>query len=725
MNDQIEDIKPSTIDPKALASLITELNIARRNCRAYPKGHPVVEASLRKVLVVYDRLLKEQREIVLGVTGDALMSEGAFLEKSNIVFKDFARVLFERGIGAFVFSSGLTIEELSNLTIILGLKREEILRHGGIEAVWAKSGIKSLSIRPIRYDMFDATDEDSISKDHPSPSPDGLWERFAKRITLGGNENTSENVVERDLDPEVLASMLNQQFDKGLTDETVYSAAITDFMRSGDGRDAAAPRPDMPYEKLAAFVSNLNPELRRQFLNNSFKISSITSHTTAEGIVNSLSAEAVIETLEDINQSRLSVPPVIMGLLQRLARHSAPGLHDADYGISGVDELTSKMKSIFREHASEEFTPDDYQQRLNYFIATDQIQKQETEDVAGLLETLDNRNIENRVGEILINLVRDGGETPEEREMLLQNLSDMFEFNLETGNYVQLLKMLDQVTDGTFPPEIQYRLKDEYARREFLDEILNGLTVWGKPRYGDIRQLIHKIGGPFIETVLDRLAEEKNMSVRRFFIDCLISMGPVTRVPIANRLYDTRWYFLRNLLIILSAQNDPSVVTLIRPLLNQADSRLRHEVLKILIQFNDIQAEKQILHDLDSQEREKLMAAIQLCERCQSPHISKKLIGLLTHGSLNQSEYEIKSAIVRSLAEIGRVEALPELAKILGSRSLLHSKLLANLKMDILNSLVHYPLNAAKPVLEHLSSGSSEISNKAREILRSISGKPS
>jgi hypothetical protein len=218
------------------------------------------------------------------------------------------------------------------------------------------------------------------------------------------------------------------------------------------------------------------------------------------------------------------------------------------------------MKTIFQEHATEEFVPDDYQNKLNYIISADKISSLHMEDATDLMKTIENRSIENSVGQILMNFIREGVDTPEERELLLQNLADMFGFYLETGDYGQLHSMVDQLTDDTFPVEIRYRLRDEYGRREYIEEILDGLSIWGKPRYGDIRSLIHKFGGQFVEAILDRLSEEKNMSIRRFYIDCLIEMGPVTRAPIVNRLYDKRWYFLRNLLIILTAQNDPEVV---------------------------------------------------------------------------------------------------------------------------------------------------------------------
>ncbi len=382
------------------------------------------------------------------------------------------------------------------------------------------------------------------------------------------------------------------------------------------------------------------------------------------------------------------------------------------------------MRTILREHASEEFVPDDYQKKLNLIIAADQIPRLNMEEVTELLSTLENRSIESTIGQILMNSIRDGVETLEERDMLLQNLSDMFVFFLQTGNYSQLHKIIDNLNDGTFPVEIQYRLRDEYGRREFLEEILDGLTIWGKPRYNDIRSLIHKIGDPFIEAILDRLSEEKNMSLRRFYMDCLIEMGSVTRVPIINRLYDTRWYFLRNLLIILSAQNDHSVIPLIQPLLRSEDPRLRHEALKTLVHFHDPHAERQVLDDLDSLDQELQMCAIQLAERCTAPVIAARLITMLSQGGFSQIDCERKNAIVHALGEIGRAEILPELAKILSSRSLLHSRQLTKLKADIIRSLPKYPPNVSRPVLEHIANNSGEIARLAAETLRTISGKP-
>lgn len=716
-----DDIQANKTDTASLANFITELNIARRNSGAYPTGHPVIVSSLAKVLRMYEKLLKARSELVLGVTSESLMVDGAVLDKSNLVYRNFSRALFERGIGVLVFYGGLTVEELNNFTSVLGLKREHILQNGGIEEIWAKTGIAAIAIRPVRYDLFKTSDKSSISGTDTMPTQEeGLWDRFAREITAGGQLHEESGDIF--LDPEALAEILNQQFDSGIH-ETAVRKAISAFLESADADTGSLTADsDQPYQKLATFVSALAPELRKQFLDSSFGDKSHSNLSAAQHILTKLSDTTILETLEDISNNRLSVSPVVFGLLQRLGQN-VDSSHHSTSDTTEENDLSQKMKTIFREHASEEFVPDDYQNKLNRIMVADRIPRDRMEEVSDLLKSLESKHIENSIGRVLMNLIREGIDSPEERDLLLQNLSDMFGFYLQTGDYDQLHVMIDQISDGTFPVEIQNWLHEEYGRSEFLEEILNGLTIWGKPRYEDIRSLIHKIGGPFIETLLDRLSEENSMSLRRFYMDCLIKMGPQTLEPIANRLNDSRWYFLRNLLIILFSQNDPSVISLIRPLLRSEDPRLRHEVLKTLLHFRDAHAEKLVIGNLGSSQLELQLAAIHLAEQSKAPAIADKLAEMLSQGGLSQAMCDKKRAIVHSLGEIGRPETLPQLAKILSSRSLFYSRQLTKLKKDIIHSLPKYPAHVSRPVLERIAAGSDDIARYAGELLKTIPGK--
>jgi HEAT repeat protein len=709
------DIQNSDIDIKVLASLIIELNISRRNFKSYPKGHPILEGAFQKVISLYNKLLETHHEISIGVAKDALLFGSAVLEKNNLVYRDFARVLFEHGIGVLTLKRGLTTKELENFNVILGLKRDEINRYGGIDNLWEKGQIHSLAITSIRYDLFRAAG--SGPEDEAPTATEGIWERFTRALLAGSTHQQNNG----EIDPEVLAFMLNSKFEQAAEDhqDTSDIRKISDVMRQESSRMSPGARV-MPYNKLAVFVSKLNPNLRRQFLNSTFDIHKPDGNPVAEDIIKGMSADAVLETLEDLNRHQSDVPPVIMSLLQKLSIHAAN--HPSGNLMEQMDEndIHEKMRTVFREHASEEFIPDDYQRKLNTLISENQIPPLVLSDVNELLGTVEGKMVENRISDIIMNLVTEGGETLEEREFFLQNLSDLFGYFLQTGDYGQLVKMIDRTTDSTFPIELQYHLRENYARREYLDEILNGLTIWGKPRYNDINLLITKIRSPFIEALLDKLATEENMSLRRFMMDRLIEMGPMTRVPISIRLNDDRWYVLRNLLIILRAHSDKSIISLIRPLAQHGNIRVRHEALSTLVMLHDAVSEKQLLRDLDSEDRETQFAAVSLSEKSRLPDIHKKLLALLSKGGLTQMEYELKSSVVKALGELRRSESLPEFAKILASSSLFNNKTLSRLKIDIVRALEFYPLQTVSPLLERLCSGKDDVARQAQESLKNM-----
>jgi HEAT repeat protein len=258
-----------------------------------------------------------------------------------------------------------------------------------------------------------------------------------------------------------------------------------------------------------------------------------------------------------------------------------------------------------------------------------------------------------------------------------------------------------------------------------MEEILNGLTTWGKSRFDDIRMLIETIGHSFIEPLLDSLASEENMSLRRFMMDRLLEFGPAAKEPILARLDDQRWYYLRNLLIMLRSLDDPEIITHIRPLVMNKNAKVRQDALRTLLSYNDPIAEHQILRDLEHNDKEIRLAAIVMAEKSHSIDVFKKLLGIVTKSGLSALDMELKITAIQSLKEIGREEALPELLKILGSINLIRAKALSRLKLDIVRSLEGYPPKSALPILEKIARGNDELARQAEGSLRVVRMKSS
>ena len=208
--------------------------------------------------------------------------------------------------------------------------------------------------------------------------------------------------------------------------------------------------------------------------------------------------------------------------------------------------------------------------------------------------------------------------------------------------------------DGVSPDGVSSHpnLFKVFADPGFITEILNGVEIWGKNKFPEIKELICKIGRPFLETMLDRLAEEPSLTIRRFLLETLSAMGPQVKELIMRRIYDKRWYFIRNLIVILRSSGDLALLPLIRNLRRHEHPRVREEVLKTLFFFKDPEAERFLLDDLQSTDLENRRNAVQIAEMSGSPIAFRRLLEILDNSPLSGADGELKLTAVRTLGKL-------------------------------------------------------------------------
>lgn len=723
----IQNMTVSIDQEKALSLLITDLHLIRRHWIAYPPGHPVVQNGLQKIQQSFQQLLTIQPQVTIGVTRDGLLLGEDYLDKASPNCRAMATALFERGIGALVICQQPSLDELQALLRILALKREEILASGGIEAVWQQTGSSAIELRGIRYDRFSGTEELKLTGDDADSG--SLWQRFVQllmqgQVGLAGQEHTGETR------PEVLAATLNALFTQrmgvgsGLAFNQIRDALSTmQAIVNAKGTVAPDTASDVsPYPAtgdqagLAAFVAALDPALRRQILDGFCEIGSGDA-TAMESFFRHLGPGLLQETYATAEQFT-TAPELLKGILRKLV----PQMTTSYETSSEEEEIRDKVRVLLQEHRQETYIPDDYLDGLQDLLSGTPLRQLAPAILQEELETLAVSAIECRASEIILQLVVTDPEG-EDLEQLIHNLSDMCGYFLELGDYAQVLRILSQAASPQVPQQLRLALRDAFSRREFLDEILSGLTIWGKPKYEQVGLLIQVIGRPFLDPLLDRLAEEETMSLRRFMMDRVLAFGEAARPALLERLADSRWYVLRNIIVMLRTLAPGQETDRLRPLLKHANAKVRQEVLKSLLLGGDPIAQRQVMRDLDSADRETQLAALSLVDRSSPPEMTAKLVQLLSTGGYSPVEYELKAACVQALAETGRPEALPELTKVLGSRSLLAFKTLNRLKADIVRSLDRYPSQAALPLLERLAKGSDELASLASEQLKLVRSK--
>lgn len=739
----IDDLTAPLLLAKAIVAVAGDLNIARRNWNAYPSGHPLVESSIQKLLSSFQHLCETGDGVQLGITREGLLLGEEYVEKNNQICRNVAVAFSERGVGALVIARLPDREEIVALLGLLALKREEIFAQGGIEKLWHDAGILSLEIHAIRYDRFSGTEEKQLAHENPEDEESGsLWERFVLQITKGEIEAGSIDLA-GNIRPEQLAANLNAHFARrmggsnGFSGTTLKGATailqqviahslgaghgdgggggIEGVNKDGDWSDLNEKSIRVASD-LASFIRALDPILRRQILNGFFETGEADEESASE--LFRYLGPAVLQESYATAEEYAAAPQ----LLQQILKKMLPHLVDNYETTATDDEIRDKMQTLLQEHQRETYMPDVYIQGLLDSMKSEVSGPLDKAELAGLLDSLQPQSINSRGSEIILQLVI-ADPTGEAAQELIKNLSDMCGYFLELGDYEQVLKILSQAADPRLPEVLRRSMRDAFCRRDFLDEILSGLTVWGKPKYDQVTLLIQVLGRVFIEPLLDRMAEEENMSLRRFMMDRVQSFGEAARPHLLARLSDSRWYVLRNIIVMLRMFGVAQESDQIRPLLRHANQKVRVEALKLLIQAGDPVAQRQVLRDLDSADRETQLIAINIADRNSPPEMERKLLALVTGGGYTAVECELKSAAIQALGEIGRPEILPELVKLLASRSLLAFKALNRLKIDIIRSLEHYPAKIVMPLLEKIADGSDEVARQAAETLRTVRGK--
>jgi hypothetical protein len=722
------------LDTKILSNFIVELNIALRLVTSYPKNHPVITTSIQKVLRLLEELLEFREEIAIGVARDTLMAGFAVLDPKNPVYRNLAKVLFDHDIAAITFKRNTTSEELLNFSGLMFRKREDIRDSGGIEKVAAEAGISNIRVKKVNYSYFRTTEEDRIAPvagDAGRKNESALWENFVHGLLDGTVDPNGVHTAFADaLEPGVLADMMNKLDYRSAIKMESYLETIASFVGELDQGESDAGFHNDLIEKFSSFVSRLNPELRRQFLNGTFTCLE-PRQKLAEEILDRFSDDVVLDVLEDINSRMTYAPPLMVSLLQRLSKDSASAgsgrtssnpMNEKDY-----DQLGEKLRIIFREEERDEFVPEEYQKTLRAITSSDGISIPELEDIEELRRTLLSHSVETQICRIILEIMR---EPPEEclPEALERNLLDLVDYLLEMGDFSFLARIYGQLavagsgTDG-ISRQVSPGLLETFAGGEFVEKVLNGLGSWEKSKHPEIRDLIRLIGSPFIEPLLERLAEEQNMSLRRSYIDCLMDQGDSIREAVIPRLGDKRWYFVRNLVVILRELDDPSVLKYVRRLCNDPHPKIRQEVIRTFQHFRHPDADRFLIQDMNSSDREFQFNAIQLAEKSRSPEVFKRLLALLNRRGFTNPDFEIKIAAVRTLAQIKNTEALPALMRISRSKNLFRPQANARLKAEIISSLGNYPADSVKPLLEKLSgSGRNELARLARETLKNVQG---
>lgn len=731
-----KNISDLDLDPKVFSKFIYAFNIARHHSLTYPLGHPLIDQSISNFILLLHQLLEFRELVTLGVAKETLMLGEGVLDAKNAVYKDVATTLFSAGVAALTFKRSLELGELRHFLSFVNRKREELLLEGGLSPQLEKAGVRNIEVREIDYRPFHAKEVDTIGaqeKGLEGSDAEMLWINFVDELVAGsgggsGGEGTGttqdRTARQTNLDPAVVAGILNQRKDLlGKGREQEYDKSITAFMKQLDQEKRQKRSGSADCSKLSAIVSKLDPDVRRAFLNSTFRNLG-DKQELARDVVGSLDRETLLSVLSDMEQSKISVPPLVLNLMGELAVHGGdPKKGRLVAGSKALDKDRFKpgMQKLFDGDHTGEFVPDFYQNMLQGALARKQRSHLHQELVKELTEALDGHLLEKQVRSIILDIV-DKDPLCEEAETLKRNLVELIHYFLETGDFKALLETHERLVrhhreSDAFSVPLARESLEAFEEPEFIAGLLYGIDQWGKEHQNEIRTLMLHIGRPCVTALLGTLADEQNRVRRQFFMGVVTEMGTAARDEIIERLHDPRWYVVRNLVILLRGMNDPQVLRPLGTLVGHPHPRVQLEVMKTFLHYGDVRADRYLLKELEHSELQRRMNAVLLARQSRSSEVSARLLQMLEEG-LSEAEFELKTSLIRSLGQMADPATLPRLEKFLHSHSLLHPILLRRLKIEVVRALGDFHCTESRRILTEMeNSGTGELEQLAGRML--------
>ena len=164
---------------------------------------------------------------------------------------------------------------------------------------------------------------------------------------------------------------------------------------------------------------------------------------------------------------------------------------------------------------------------------------------------------------------------------------------------------------------------------------IQGLSIFEKESHQTLANILFGLGEKALPAVLEAIAEEENMGVRKRLLEVVGHHGSAALPYIRPMLGDPRWYVVRNTVFLLRRLGDRDTGPQLRLMLGRARPQVVEEILKTLVALQDPQWYQALTRVLDSDDQERQVAAVRVASYIRHPQVARALADRLRarHGS--------------------------------------------------------------------------------------------
>lgn len=680
--------------PAIVERFIRQFLVVNKAVQLYPPSSTIPRDTADDAIAMLREAFQERPDMRFAVTKIGLYYESAVVFPKQAAFVTFAQELYNRRLSEVRFHAGIEGRDLISFLSVLKCTPDEVLSAGGFESRLWEQNVDTITVTEAQISLVDVEAAPGSGEEAAAPtytrdqidellaaayggrSRDGLiiarilgtpgavrdyladtyegfdgapdltsvGDRFSElahvTVEIGGEQ---QHELMRALAEELWA--LDPQLRRDLLVEKVLPEA-----RTSESLAAVVRQMDID-DVCRMFVNDLDTgEASRDGLVRAIRNLALISMADRDEVVNAagaamlgagLEGSLVAEVLETAAPSRVTVRSTSTGAQPDRPVDAIFKLMDLAPAVK-VSEVTDPDLLALRDEARRGITDGDVIGALVALVGMDAREIQFASTMAMLEDALD--------------LLIARGEIDVAADAAASLRSAAENPALSAEQRVRLERAVAR-----------------FARPEDVRAIVQTLRLYklGTPEHDAARRLLDTLGLLAIEPLLEHLAIEPDMSARKALVDMLSGIASRYVTELGSYMTDPRWYFVRNVVGILSSTKSSAVLPYLERTLRHAETRVRRETIRGLAGINDPRATEMLTAVLADDDAQNVQLAARYLGgsgmRSSVPALEQVARG---EGRGNRENGPRVEAI-EALGRLDAVEAMPTLETLAGKRAII------------------------------------------------------
>lgn len=681
--------------PSVIERFVKALVVTHKAVSLYPPASSIPHDTSREAIVALNDALRERSELRITINKNSLHFNDVPLYPDEHAYASFAFELYNRRLADVRFHTGAGEKDLVRFLSVLKYSPAEIEASGGFESRLWDLGVSAITVTEAHITLVDGASLAEAEADDATRPPTGRSEIDDLLSAAYGGRSRDRLTIARFVgDHRAVATYLAEtsEFDGSPRSASERFAELAQIaMEFGTEED----RIEM-FRSLGKALEELDPEVRRSMLVDEILPEARTNDSLA-AIIRQLDIDSVCQLLvEDIESGQVSRDGLARAI-RNLALISMADRDDvmssagaamlgagmAQQDVADVLEMAAPSRVQVREEgpsAASERPVDTIFKLMDLAPAGKKVE--DTEDDPGILELQQEARRGITDGDVIMALVSLVGLDSRDAQFAstMAMLEDSLDLLIDRGELDIAADSADALAAAAANPELteaqQERVKraiGRFSKPGDIRTVAHALRLYkpGSVEHDSARRLIEALGSQALEPLIEQLADEPDMAVRKSLVDLLSEMAPSRISEVGYYVSDHRWYVVRNVVSVLGTTRSSAALPYLERTVRHHESRVRRETIRALSNIVDRRAHEMLINSLADDDAQNVQLAARYLGATGVRGAARALELVARGEGRGNRDPGPRVEAIEALGRLGATESLPTLEALAGKRAII------------------------------------------------------